>query len=101
MVERIYEIRWNKSARTQLKAIYDYVQKDSLQSAIKIINTIIDTTETLNRNPERFGIDKLKKANDGSYRYVEIYRYRVAFRIYHSHIRILRIRSTDQEPLGY
>ena len=78
MVIRQYEVLWNTTARKQVKR-----------------------TKKLDVNPERFGLDKYKKNNDGTYRYFEIYRYRIAFRIYKTYIRILRVRSTDQEPLVY
>lgn len=75
--------------------------KQSEQNAQKVTKKILDTIDTLHINPERFGLDQYKIANDGSYRYLEIYRFRVAFRIYKNNIRILRIRSTDQETLVY
>lgn len=101
MVVQQYEVLWNTTARKQLKNIYDYIQQDSLQNARKVIEEIAAATEKLNTNPERFGLDKYKINNDGSYRYFEVYRYRVVFRIYKTSIRILRVRSTDQEPLEY
>jgi hypothetical protein len=57
--------------------------------------------EKLNINPERHGLDKLRINNDGTYRYFEIHHYRVAFRIYKNHVRILRVRNTYQEPFEY
>lgn len=101
MVVQQYEVLWNATARKQVKQIYDYIQQESLQNARKVIIEIAEATEKLNTNPERFGLDKYKKNNDGTYRYFELYRYRIAFRIYKAHIRILRVRSTDQEPLEY
>ncbi len=61
----------------------------------------MEAVDKLSTNPERFALDKYKNKNDGSYRYFELYRYRIAYRIYESHIRILRVRSTDQEPREY
>ncbi|MFN0082455.1 MAG: type II toxin-antitoxin system RelE/ParE family toxin [Ferruginibacter sp.] len=101
MVEPQYEIHWNAPAKKQLRKIYDYIEEESPQNAKNVINKIIEKIETLDNNPERFGLDKYKINNDGSYCYFEIYRYRVSFRIYKTYIRILRIRSTDQEPLEY
>jgi plasmid stabilization system protein ParE len=101
MVTQQYEVLWNAVARRQVKIIYDYILEQSAQNALKVVNDIMDATGKLATNPERFGLDKYKKDNDGSYRYFELYRYRIAFRIYKTHIRILRVRSTDQEPLEY
>ncbi|QQR98345.1 MAG: type II toxin-antitoxin system RelE/ParE family toxin [Sphingobacteriales bacterium] len=101
MVEQQYEVLWNATARKEVKKIYKYIEKESAQNAKKVINEIIEATEKLDINPERFGLDKYKNDNNGSYRYFELYRYRIVFRIYKSKIRILRVRSTDQEPLEY
>jgi plasmid stabilization system protein ParE len=101
MVTQQYEVLWNTMARKQVKKIYDYILQDSLQNAGKVVNDIADAVEKLKTNPERFGLDKYKKNNNGSYRYFELYSYRIAYRIYKTYIRILRVRSTDQEPLEY
>lgn len=101
MVVQQYEVIWNAIARKQLKHIYKYIEKESLQNAKNVIIEIIDATEKLDKNPERFALDKYKNKNDGSYRYFEIYKYRIAFRIYKTKVRILRVRSTHQEPLEY
>ncbi len=102
MVERPeYEILWNAPSKRQLRNIYNYIQEQSTQNANSFLDKILDTIDGLRINPERYGLDKYKRNNDGSYRYIEIYRYRVAYRIYKNEIRILRIRSTDQEPLEY
>jgi len=101
MVEGSYEVLWNTPARKQVKHIYNYIRGKSVQNAEKVLQAITEAGEKLSTNPDRFGLDKYKKNNDGSYRYFEIYRYRIAFRIYKKHIRILRVRSTDQEPLEY
>ena len=101
MVEKEYEVLWNDTAIRHVRNIYDYIQEQSLQNASKVVDEILAATESLKTNPERFAADKYKKNNDGSFRYFEIYQYRVAFRIHNAHIRILRVRSTDQEPLPY
>jgi len=72
-----------------------------VQNANKELFEIIDSSERLEFNPERFGLDKYKLNNHGSYRYYEIYHYRIAFRIYKNHIRILSVRSSHQEPKEY
>jgi len=101
MVEQHYEVIWNATARKHVKKIYNFIQKESLLNAKKVVGDIVNAIESLTTKPERFGLDKYKKQNDNSYRYFELYRYRIAFRIYKKHIRILRVRSTDQEPLEY
>ncbi|MCB9033756.1 MAG: type II toxin-antitoxin system RelE/ParE family toxin [Chitinophagales bacterium] len=101
MVEERYVVVWNKTARTQVRNIYNYIAKDSLQNAKKVVEGIVQSTNQLEINPERFAKDKYKQNNDGTYRYYELYNYRIVFRIYKNHIRIIRLRSTHQEPKDY
>lgn len=101
MVEKQYEVLWNSTARKQVKKIYGFIAQESIQNAQIVIEKLILSTDKLQNNPERFGMDKYKKNNDGSYRYYELYSYRIAFRIHKDYIRILRVRSTHQEPLEY
>jgi plasmid stabilization system protein ParE len=101
MVTPHYEVLWSDTAKKQVKAIYDHIRKDSLQNAEKVVADIAATIEKLCTNPEHLGPDKYRKNNDGSYRYFELHHYRVAFRIYKTNVRVLRVRSTYQEPLEY
>ena len=88
MVEKRYEVIWNMIAQKQVRKIYEYIFQDSVQNAGKVLEEITISTTKLENNPERFGLDQYKKNNDGSYRYYELYQYRIAFRIYKNHIRI-------------
>lgn len=101
MVEPEFSVNWNGVALRQLRNIYEYIFENSPQNARKVITEIVEATEKLSSNPDRFGLDKYKRNNDGSYRYFEIYRYRIVFRIINKQVQILRVRSTDQEPLAY
>ena len=95
------KIVWWKLALLQLKEAFDYIKKDSLQSAENVRNTIFSATDNLKYNPEIYPLDKYRKNNDGTFRAFEIYSYRIAYQITKSEIRILRVRHTKQEPLGY
>jgi hypothetical protein len=54
MVEQEFEILWNTIAKKQLKNIYNYIQEQSIQNAEKILHKILDTTNKLKINPERY-----------------------------------------------
>lgn len=101
MVEKRFEVVWNESTRKQIRKIYDYISQDSILNARKVVLEIMNAVDELQFNPERFGEDKFKKMNDGSYRYFELFSYRIAFKIHNKQVRILRIRSTYQEPKEY
>jgi plasmid stabilization system protein ParE len=55
------------------------------------------------KNPYLFEADKLKDPPDAAFRAFIVFSYRVSYQIVaeSKEIRILRIRHTSQEPLGY
>ena len=79
------EVVWRKLALKQLNKAYNYINKESLQSAKKV--------------PEIYPLDKYRKNNDGTIRAFEVYSYRIAYQITKYEIRILRVRHTKREPL--
>ncbi|MGB0879741.1 MAG: type II toxin-antitoxin system RelE/ParE family toxin [Polaribacter sp.] len=95
------KVVWRKLALKQLNKAYNYIKKESLQSARKIRKEIFDTAENLKYNPEMYPLDKYRKNNDGTIRAFEVYSYRIAYQIKKSEIRILRIRHTKREPLEH
>ena len=92
---------WRKLALKQLNKAYEYIKKDSLQSAKKVREKIFNTAEELKHNPEIYSLDKYRKNNDGSVRAFEVYKYRVAYQVTQSEIRILRVRHTKRDPLKH
>ena len=42
MVEQQYEVLWNTTARNQVKKIYNYIEKESVPNAKKLVKEIID-----------------------------------------------------------
>ncbi|WP_179374873.1 type II toxin-antitoxin system RelE/ParE family toxin [Winogradskyella wichelsiae] len=75
------KIVWRKLALLQLKEAFDYIKKDSLQSAENVRNAIFSATDNLKYNPEIYPLDKYRKNNDGTFRAFEIYSYRIAYQI--------------------
>jgi len=55
----------------------------------------------LRSNPEIHSPDKYKQNNDGNFRVFELHRYRIAYYVGESEIRILRVRHTSREPRNY
>jgi plasmid stabilization system protein ParE len=45
MVDGINEIVWTKRSLKNLQMIFDYISKDSLQNANKVINDIVKSME--------------------------------------------------------
>lgn len=86
---------WENAAKTQLKKIYQYIKKVSPQNALKIRAVIIEKIKHAAIYSESFSADKYKTDNDGSYRALELYHYRISYRIGENKIIILRIRHTS------
>ncbi len=95
------EVVWRKRALGQLTHLFDYISEDSLESAKKVTKRILDTTEDLPRNPEKFPLDRYKLKNDGSFRAFETNNYRVAYQITSKEIRILMVRHVRMKPLEF
>ncbi|MCH5596582.1 type II toxin-antitoxin system RelE/ParE family toxin [Niabella ginsengisoli] len=89
-------------AQKQLREIYIYIRKSSLQNAEKVKNRILATIKELPKNPERHNPDKYRMKNeDGSYRAYEVYKYRIAYHVSAQEIRVIQIRHTSMKPKEY
>lgn len=92
---------WSKKAKFQLQQAFNFIKQDSLQNAEKVRDEIINVTIDLVHHPEKYSLDKYKTINDGSYRALEIHRYRISYRVTKGFIRIVRMRHTGRSPLNY
>jgi plasmid stabilization system protein ParE len=92
---------WSKTAMSELRKAYHYIQLDSIQNAEIVRDEIIDITIALPRHPEKYPLDKFKKNNDGTWRAFEKYHYRVSCRVTPQAIRIVRLRHTSRSPLTF
>lgn len=92
---------WTPQAIAELRKAYDYISKDSPQSARKVVDEIVRIADLLPTEPEMFPPDKFKKVNDGAWRAFEKFHYRISYRITLGEIRIVRMRHTSRTPLQY
>jgi plasmid stabilization system protein ParE len=95
------KLRWDKMALQQFNKAIEYIAKDSIQNAEKVRIDILEKVENLQAHPERYAPDKYKLDNDGSYKAFELYHLRIVYHVSSEEIRIVRLRSTFQEPLNY
>jgi plasmid stabilization system protein ParE len=95
------QIVWTMRSQQHMKALYNYISRDSPQNAIKVVNDIIAAVEKAVTNPEYYNPDKYKNNNDGSYRAFEKHRYRIVYRYQKDIIRVLRVIHTKMEPKNY
>ena len=101
MVAKGLNVSLDDLALSQLQQAYNYIKKDSLKNSLKVKKDIFSACMAIANHPEKYTIDKYKLENDDSYRAFEIHRYRIAYRILKTEIRILRLRHTNMEPLEY
>jgi len=95
------KIGWDRKATQQLKQLYTFIYKSSPQNAEKVRNDIVAIIDRIALHPEIYSPDKYKANNDGSFRAFEKHRYRIAYRVFETEIRVLQIRHTSMEPLLY
>lgn len=101
MVKENRIIIWDDEAKLYFKAAIKYIKQESPQGAEKVRKEILKSINSLSINPLLFEADKFKKKNKGAYRAFTVYHYRVTYKITDSHIYILRLRHTSQDPLEY
>lgn len=88
-------------AKIQLKEAYEYIKLDSVKSAEKVKTKIRDSIKELADHPEKYPLDKYRLGNDGSFRALEIYKYRISYHVSPQQITVIRIRHTKMNPKPY
>jgi plasmid stabilization system protein ParE len=96
-----FKVVIESEVKLELRNIIYYIKSESGNNAAKLKTEILGTFKELAKNPERYPLDRFKFENDGSYRAYEIYHLRITYQISEFQIRILRIRHTKRNPLGY
>lgn len=94
------KIIWSSDALQQLEDVHFYIlfESKSLRIADKVIDTIFDSTQILEKSPEIYELDEQKHNNDGTFRAYFVYSYKISYRITSQNIQILRIRHTSRMP---
>jgi plasmid stabilization system protein ParE len=63
-------IRWDRLAKENLDAIYDYIAEDSVLAAQKVKKELVTLARSLNDFPEKFSIEDYLADVPGNYRSV-------------------------------
>jgi len=98
-----YAIVWDRNALDSFKEILEYLSKQSTQAPKIVKGAIINRLEVIKSNPLITEVDKLKSPPNHDFRAFVVFSYRVTYQVKSEsrEIRILRIRHTSREPLGY
>jgi plasmid stabilization system protein ParE len=98
-----FKIIWDRNALNHFKEILHYLEKQS-ESAPKILKkAVLAKIELVKTNPFICEVDRLKDLPNDEYRAFIVFSYRVTYQLKQEtkEIRILRIRHTSREPVGY
>ncbi len=95
------KIQWSATSIKQFNAAMDYIADDSFQNAELVKNKILDKLEQTSRQPTSCPADEYKMNNDGRYRCLLLFHYRISYVIRKDEIEILRIRHTSMKPKSY
>lgn len=83
--------------------ILSYLEKQSKQAPRIVKNSVLVRIQAIRANPFICEIDKLKENTNNEFCALVVFSYRVTYQIKTDakEIRILRIRHTSREPIGY
>jgi plasmid stabilization system protein ParE len=98
-----FKIVWERKALDNFKDILTYLDKQNVQASKIVKSAIVTRLDTIKTNPLITEVDKLKDSPNKDFRAFVVYSYRVTYQVKNEiqEIRILRIRHTSREPLGY
>jgi addiction module RelE/StbE family toxin len=96
-------ISWDRKALDNLKEILAYLHKQNPQAPKIVKSAILTRIELIKTNPLISESDKLKDPISKDFRAFVVFSYRVTYQIIieSNQLRIVRIRHTSREPLGY
>ncbi|MFY7665791.1 type II toxin-antitoxin system RelE/ParE family toxin [Flavobacterium sp.] len=97
------KVVWDLEALNQFKEVLSYLEQQSKQAPKIVKKAILERINQIKRNPLTCESDRLKWPVDTNFRAFIVFSYRVTYQIKQENkeIRILRIRHTSREPLGY
>ena len=92
------EIRWTEPALNDLRAIRDYISRDSAYYAEKVVDEAFDKVERLSDFPNMGR--QVPEENDSTIREIIHYSYRIIYETNPYHITVLAIVHGKQEYIS-
>lgn len=102
-MQKSFIIKWDRVALNHFKEILTYLSEQSTKAPKIVKEGVLSRLDDIKKNPFIFEIDRLKDNPNKEFRAFIIFNYRITYQIKEAtkEIRILRIRHTSREPLGY
>lgn len=82
-------VRWSKTATDDLRAIYDYVSRDSVIYAKRVIDELVDRSDYLKEYPNLGRV--VPELNNPRIRELIIYSYRMVYQTENGDVEILAL----------
>ncbi len=101
VIKKIRLIYWDDEAKLYFKQAIQYIKQASPQGAVTVKRAILEHIAVLKDDAGIYEADKFKIDNDGSYRALTVYSYRITYKITNEYVFILRVRHTSQNPIVY
>jgi plasmid stabilization system protein ParE len=99
----VSKIVWDRNALDHFKEILEYLSKQSTEAPKIVKKGVLSKLSAVKKNALICETDKLKDPIEKEFRAFVVYSYRITYQIDidSKEIRVVRIRHTSREPLGY
>ena len=101
MAKKKVTIEWSRPASGHFQELLEYLHIESESASAAVGAGILDEIGKLETHPTAYPLDRFKKKNDGNYRALIVFSYRISYYINVDTVFILRIRHTSREPLEH
>lgn len=91
-------IRWDRLAKANLDAIFDYIALDSVPAAKKVKRELIKLAHSLNDFPEKYSAEELLVHEPENYRSISKWSYKIIYEVTEECIIIVDIFHTSRHP---
>ena len=101
--KKSFKIVWDGNALDNFEEILEFLSKQSTEAPKIVKKGILSRLRVIKTNALICETDKLKDPSEKEFRAFVVYSYRVTYQINIGarEIRVIRIRHTSREPLGY
>ncbi|MDX2174002.1 MAG: type II toxin-antitoxin system RelE/ParE family toxin [Bacteroidota bacterium] len=101
--KKVFKIVWDVKALNDFKEILEYLGNKDPQAPKIVKQGVLSRLTVIKTDAFIYEADKLKENINKEFRAFVVYSYRVTYqiKIETTEIRIIRIRHTSREPLGY